>query len=119
MYRLTKSQYIQRISDGAFIPPNVDNKDYREYQAWVAVGNTPAPYQPIPEEVAAEAAKQKLAQDVAVAKRYAKLQTLSSMTPAEVQTWAEATINTLPDAKDAITALAIAVSILLRQLEAA
>jgi len=32
---------IQRIEDGAFIPFDEGNYDYREYLAWVADGNTP------------------------------------------------------------------------------
>ena len=32
---------IKRISDGAFIPFDSDNRDYQEYLEWVAEGNTP------------------------------------------------------------------------------
>ncbi|MBI5435955.1 MAG: hypothetical protein HY937_02395 [Nitrosomonadales bacterium] len=44
MYRLTQNQNtIIRISDNANIPADPANKDYQEYQAWVAAGNTPLP----------------------------------------------------------------------------
>ena len=34
---------IQRTSDGASIPADPDNADWREFQAWLADGNTPDP----------------------------------------------------------------------------
>lgn len=43
MYTLTQNEMIKR-SDGAFIPPDPANLDYAAYLAWVAEGNTPAPY---------------------------------------------------------------------------
>ena len=34
-------EVIRRISDGAFIPMNEENKDYQEYLEWAAIeGNT-------------------------------------------------------------------------------
>lgn len=34
---------IKRDSDGAFIPFDEGNRDYREYKQWLAQGNTPNP----------------------------------------------------------------------------
>ena len=34
---------VQRDADHAWIPFDDDNADYREYQAWLAEGNTPTP----------------------------------------------------------------------------
>jgi hypothetical protein len=44
-YRLVldMENVIQRISDGAFIPPDPRNKDRKAYEAWLAQGNTPDP----------------------------------------------------------------------------
>lgn len=52
MYRLTSTPHIiQRVSDGASIPADPDNRDYQEYLAWVEAGNTPEPYEPPPPPV--------------------------------------------------------------------
>ena len=36
---LQRSSGVQRLSDGAFIPNDVGNRDWKEYQVWVASGN--------------------------------------------------------------------------------
>jgi len=53
MYQLTTSTSIIRLSDGAFIPNDLGNRDYREYLEWVEAGNTPepAPEPPAPVEL--------------------------------------------------------------------
>tara|TARA_A100001391_G_scaffold197827_1_gene178660 strand:+ start:813 stop:974 length:162 start_codon:yes stop_codon:yes gene_type:complete len=42
---LSKEQkrMIQRLTDGAWIPMSEQNRDYQEYLAWVADGNTTQP----------------------------------------------------------------------------
>lgn len=45
-YQLTAGNTILRLSDNALIPNAPGNRDYAEYQAWVADGNTPLPYVP-------------------------------------------------------------------------
>lgn len=62
------------------------------------------------------AADVKLAADATAARQYAKLQALINMTPAQVQAWVIANVTTLSAAQDAITTLAVAVSILGRKL---
>jgi hypothetical protein len=48
MYQLTTSTSIIRLSDGAFIPNDPGNRDYREYLEWLEAGNTPEPAPPPP-----------------------------------------------------------------------
>lgn len=51
MYRLTSATEpcpIVRLSDGACIPPDTGNTDYREYLSWVAGGGVPYPCAPDP-----------------------------------------------------------------------
>lgn len=43
MYQLTQNPNIIR-KGGAFIPADPLNRDYADYLAWVAEGNTPDPY---------------------------------------------------------------------------
>jgi hypothetical protein len=43
MYQLTTSTSIIRLSDGAFIPQAPGNRDYADFLAWKAEGNTPLP----------------------------------------------------------------------------
>ena len=58
MYRIVSlpdGDGVQRISDGAVIPPDTANADWRAYQAWLSSGNTPDPYEapaaPVPASV--------------------------------------------------------------------
>ena len=43
MYQLTSSDTILRLSDNAFIPQAPRNRDYADFLAWKAEGNTPLP----------------------------------------------------------------------------
>jgi hypothetical protein len=42
-YQLTTTTSIIRLSDGAVIPNDPGNTDYREYLDWLEAGNTPDP----------------------------------------------------------------------------
>jgi hypothetical protein len=42
-YKLNPFGGVQRLSDGAFVPEDERNSDWRAYQAWIAEGNTPEP----------------------------------------------------------------------------
>jgi len=44
-YRLTATdKYVVRTTDGATIPNDPDNRDWVEYQEWLADGGVPDPY---------------------------------------------------------------------------
>ena len=48
---------IRRVADGAFIPADEQNADYRDYLAWIAEGNEQAPAaapEPVRERTPAE-----------------------------------------------------------------
>jgi hypothetical protein len=47
-YQLTTGDTILRLADNAFIPADPANRDYAEFQAWLAAGNTPEPAPPSP-----------------------------------------------------------------------
>lgn len=47
-YRLTATDSVLRLTDGATIPADPGNVDYLAYLDWLAEGNTPAPAEPLP-----------------------------------------------------------------------
>lgn len=50
MYQLTNTGTIIRLSDNAFIPADLGNRDYADFIAWKAKGNEPLPIPPKSEE---------------------------------------------------------------------
>jgi hypothetical protein len=47
LYQL-KTDGVIRTTDGAHIPATTRNRDWRDYQDWLALGNTPDPAAPDP-----------------------------------------------------------------------
>lgn len=42
MYRLTPNGEVIRLSDGALIPNDPNNRDRKAFDAWVAAGGVPS-----------------------------------------------------------------------------
>lgn len=117
LYKRTNFQHVLRVSDGGNIPLDADNRDYREYLAWVAVGNTPDPVDPpTAGELAVMAQAEKDRQDLLEAKAYAKLTTMSGMSPSQIKTDYTNNVKTTAQIIDSQATLAIAVALLARQL---
>lgn len=47
-YRRTRTSTIERLADGAMIPPDPLNRDYCDYLLWLADGNVPGERIPDP-----------------------------------------------------------------------
>lgn len=90
-YRLTLNpELIQRIADNTFFPTNPENKDYQEFLAWQADGNTPDPAES-PEETAAREAQELEHTEQTVLRDSLKMDAifdaLKRATPAQINTF--------------------------------
>lgn len=47
-YKILSDTTVLRLSDNACVPFDERNNDYREYQIWLGIGNTPLPADPEP-----------------------------------------------------------------------
>jgi hypothetical protein len=100
---------VQRASDGATIPLDEGNGDYRRYLEWVKDGNQPDPADgPPQEELDRVARKQTLRANTL-------FNQLKSSTPEQVDTWVQNNINSLADAKQLLRTLAMVICVLVRE----
>ena len=116
MYKKTNNTYIIRVADNAIIPDDVKNTDYREYLAWITAGNTALPVDPkSQEELDSEAKVNKNKEEKNKATSDVVVKYLIEHTAEEIDTYVKNNISTLPDAKNMIAKLAIAVGVALRE----
>ena len=116
MYKLTNTQFIQRLADGAYIPDDARNFDYQAYLEWVKAGNTAAPVDPKSQEQLdyeqkvnkTKEEKDKLTSDVLI--KY-----LTEHTAEEIDAYVKHNITTLKDVQNLITKLAVAIGVSLRE----
>lgn len=118
MYKL-KEGGVVRMYDGAHLPDDPTNRDWQEYQAWLAAGNTPQP-EFTPEEIAAkeeaEAAKRSELADVDDLRAEYGLNELKGLKIKELKAAVKDQISQAGGVNKAIEQLAIAVALLERKL---
>lgn len=110
-YRLTDTSDVIRTSDGASIPNDPDNRDRAEYEAWLAAGNVPDPYEapaPTAADVVAER-ERRLALGFTYDFGDARGRHVIGTTPADLVGWDEVTklANALLALGDTATTIAI------------
>lgn len=117
MYKLNIAGEVVLASTGATVPVSGGDPAWQAYRAWVAAGNTPAPYVLPAADAAAQAAERRYQSDIAAIKADTKFQNLISKTPAQAKNWVDNNFPTLtdPERKDLAT-IVIAIGVLGRRL---
>lgn len=107
-YQLKPNGVFHRPT-GHHIPPDDANIHWQEYQVWLTAGNTPDPSDPPPaEDLARVARRQELRANAVV-------NAIASATPAQIDTYIDNNVTTLAQARTVLKALAMCVSVLLKE----
>ena len=107
-YKLTESGCL-RTADRFHIPASADNRDWKEFQAWLTAGNTADAKDLLPLPTADQI-------DAIAARADAEVQALAAMTPTQARAFVLANINTLIDAKALLGRMAVVLSVLAKRL---
>ena len=106
-YRLSKTDSVIRTADGAHIPASTNNGDWRQYQEWLAAGNTSDPIAPDPAPTQEQL-------DIADAKADADVIEIATMTKADITALLAAVVD--PQARQALRKLFKVLRILARRV---
>lgn len=107
-YKLTATDAVIRITDGAFIPNDPKNVDRQKYQTWLSAGNIPDPYVEDPEEAARKIRREAFDADTTRQELLAQLQ---ASTPAQINTYVNNQVTDLASARTLLKKILLVISI--------
>lgn len=93
-----RSEVIVRKSDGAFIPADPDNRDWQEFEAWLAEGNTPDDAPAVMPAVPGTISDRQFAQALALAGTITEAEALAWAARGELPEAMEDALDHIPDA---------------------
>ncbi len=98
-YQSTDTDIVIRTADGAFIPADPRNRDRIDYEAWLADGNEPDPYEPpvVVEPVPETISDRQFFQQLAIAGVITKAEALAAVKTGDIPAALEKFIAPLPD----------------------
>ncbi len=95
-YRLTEGALVIRALDGASIPPDPLNVDRMAYEAWLAAGGAPEPYEPPPEPVPATISDRQFFQQAAIGGFITEAEALAAVATGAIPDALETFVSGLP-----------------------
>lgn len=103
-YTLTNENFVIRDEDGACIPFDMKNSDYRDYLQWVADGNTPNPYVPPPPPVPQQISDRQFFQQAAVDGIITQQEALAAVATGTIPAVLQTIVDGIQDADDKFAA---------------
>ena len=106
-YKLTPFGAL--LHNSMHIPNAPGNRDWDDFAAWQAAGNTPDPLEPDPPPTQDQI-------DATAARVDAEIQALAALTPAQARAFVTANVNSLADAKALLARMAAVLCVLARRI---